>query len=153
MANAKQQETMLLTEHFTWPPIVQHTYPHLTQTKYLTYTQSLLDDIINAINEVLYRCTDTFETGLLSADPTLLGFADRYAAERRTAEKDDDGNDVYPESRLEVEEGVLKLETLMEGAVDRNFDRLEIWALRNVLCLPREDGVGEWVRLGHYEVS
>lgn len=59
---------------------------------------------------------------------------------------------MYPEARLEVEEGILKLETLMENAVDRNFDRLEIWALRNVLCLPREEGVGEWVRLGHYEV-
>ena len=55
---------------------------------------------------------------------------------------------------------MLKLETLMEGAVDRNFDRLEIWTLRNVLCLPKEgvDGEGEggiagWVRLGGYEVS
>jgi kinetochore protein Mis12/MTW1 len=60
---------------------------------------------------------------------------------------------VYPEARLEIEEGVLKLETLMENAVDKNFDRLEIWTLRNVLCLPRgEEELGRWVRLGHYEV-
>lgn len=116
--------------------------------------QSLIDDIINAINEVLYRCTDSFETGLLSADPALLGFADRYAAESKIAEKDEDGNEVYPEARLEVEEGVLKLETLMENAVDKNFDRLEIWTLRNVLCLPRgEEELARWVRLGHYEVG
>ncbi|KAH7406974.1 Mis12 domain-containing protein [Phaeosphaeria sp. MPI-PUGE-AT-0046c] len=134
MANAKQQENMLLTEHFTWPPI------------------SLIDDIINAINEVLYRCTDSFETGLLSADPALLGFADRYNAEGRTPEKDEDGADSFPEARLEIEEGVLKLETLMENAVDKNFDRLEIWTLRNVLCLPRgEEELVNWVRLGHYE--
>jgi kinetochore protein Mis12/MTW1 len=113
----------------------------------------LIDDIINAINEVLYRCTDSFETGLLSADPALLGFADRYSAEGRTPEKDEDGNDHFPEARLEVEEGVLKLETLMENAVDKNFDRLEIWTLRNVLCLPRgEEELVNWVRLGHYEV-
>ncbi|KAI8932800.1 hypothetical protein NX059_010288 [Plenodomus lindquistii] len=134
MANAKQQENMLLTEHFTWPPI------------------SLIDDIINAVNEVLYRCTDSFETGLSSADPVLLGFADRYAAEKRVPEKDEDGADVYPEAKLEIEEGVLKLETLMENAVDKNFDKLEIWTLRNVLCLPRgEEELGNWVRLGGYE--
>jgi hypothetical protein len=42
----------------------------------------------------------------------------------------------------------------MENAVDKNFDRLEIWTLRNVLCLPRgEEELVNWVRLGHYEVS
>ncbi|EMD58671.1 hypothetical protein COCSADRAFT_103297 [Bipolaris sorokiniana ND90Pr] len=137
MASAKQQENMLLTEHFTWPPI------------------SLIDDIINAVNEVLYRCTDSFETGLSSADPALLGFADLYASQGRTPQKDEDGNNVYPEARLEIEEGVLKLETLMENAVDKNFDKLEIWTLRNVFALGRgkgeDEGLGDWVRLGHYE--
>ena len=47
---------------------------------------------------------------------------------------------------------MLKLETLMENAVDKNFDKLEIWTLRNVLCLPRgEAELARWVRLGHYE--
>lgn len=47
---------------------------------------------------------------------------------------------------------MLKLETLMENAVDKNFDKLEIWTLRNVLCLPRgEAELAKWVRLGHYE--
>lgn len=101
---------------------------------------------------MLYRCTDTFETGISSAPPHLLGFADRYAAEKRTPEKDEDGTDVYPDAALEIEEGVLKLETLMENAVDKNFDKLEIWTLRNVLCLPRgEAELAKWVRLGHYE--
>jgi hypothetical protein len=68
-------------------------------------------------------------------------------------EKDEDGAPVYEEARLEIEEGVLKLETLMENAVDKNFDRLEIWTLRNVLCLPRgEEELVNWVRLGGYEV-
>lgn len=113
----------------------------------------MIDDIINAVNEVLYRCTDSFETGLSSADPALLGFADHYAAENRTPSKDEEGQDVYPEAKLEIEEGVLKLETLMENAVDKNFDKLEIWTLRNVLCLPRgEEELARWVKLGHYEV-
>jgi len=108
------------------------------------------------VNEVLYRCTDSFETGLSAADPSLLGFADLYASQGRTPEKDEDGQDVYPEARLEIEEGVLKLETLMENAVDKNFDKLEIWTLRNVFALGRgkggDEGLGDWVRLGHYEV-
>ena len=116
----------------------------------------MIDDIINAVNEVLYRCTDSFETGLSAADPSLLGFADLYASQDRTPEKDEDGLDVYPEAKLEIEEGVLKLETLMENAVDKNFDKLEIWTLRNVFALGRgkggDEGLGDWVRLGHYEV-
>ncbi|EOA85370.1 uncharacterized protein SETTUDRAFT_137990 [Exserohilum turcica Et28A] len=137
MASAKQQENMLLTEHFSWPPI------------------SLIDDIINAVNEVLYRCTDSFEAGLTSADPALLGFADLYASQKRTPATDEDGQNAYPEAALEIEEGVLKLETLMENAVDKNFDKLEIWTLRNVFALGRgkgeDEGLGDWVRLLHYE--
>jgi kinetochore protein Mis12/MTW1 len=100
---------------------------------------------------VLYKCTDSLESGLSSADPGVLGFASRYAAESRQPALDEDGKPVYNEAKLEIEEGILKLETLMEAAVDKNFDRLEIWALRNVLCLPAD--VADWVRLGHYEVS
>jgi len=44
----------------------------------------------------------------------------------------------------------------MENAVDKNFDKLEIWTLRNVFALGRgkgqDEGLAEWVRLGHYEV-
>ncbi|KAF9734687.1 hypothetical protein PMIN06_006193 [Paraphaeosphaeria minitans] len=125
MASAKQSENLLLTEHFTWPPI------------------SLIDDIINTVNDSLYSCNDSLETGMLSAPPAQLGFLpqDPEEGEERVAER----------ARLEIEEGAQKLETLMVDAVDRNFDRLEIWTLRNVLCLPREEGFEGWVRLGHYE--
>ncbi|KAF2194422.1 Mis12-domain-containing protein [Zopfia rhizophila CBS 207.26] len=131
MANTKQQENLLLTEHFTWTPI------------------SLIDDIINTVNEVLYKCTETLENGLSGADPAQLGFADRAASESRIPDTDEDGRPEYPEARLEIEEGIHKLETLMEGAVDRNFDKFEIWTLRNSLKVPEE--VVGWVRLGHYE--
>jgi kinetochore protein Mis12/MTW1 len=102
----------------------------------------LLDDIINTVNDSLYSCNDTLETGLLSAPPSYLGF---------TQEKDETEEKMQDRARLEIEEGAQKLETLMIDAVDRNFDRLEIWTLRNVLCLPREDGFENWVRLKHYE--
>jgi kinetochore protein Mis12/MTW1 len=179
MASTKQQENMLLTEHFSWPPIVRiscidirdgvqwwdeakhstpglhHRIPSDTQDTIANRSsQSLIDDIINATNEVLYRCTDSFETGLSSADPSLLGFHDRYLTEKRMPDADENGEPQYPEARLEIEEGVLKLETLMENAVDKNFDKLEIWVLRNVFALSRGDEeLVNWIRLNHYEVS
>lgn len=42
-----------------------------------------------------------------------------------------------------------QLETLLEAKIDKNFDKLEIVALRNILSVPPE--VRDWVRLSHYE--
>jgi len=87
---------------------------------------------------------------LLAADPETLGFAAKAAAENTIPDTDGDGNPIYPEARAEIEEGVHMLETLLEANVDKNFDKLEIYVLRNVLTVPEE--LVPWVRLGHYEV-
>lgn len=42
-----------------------------------------------------------------------------------------------------------QLETLLEAKIDKNFDKLEVVALRNILSVPPD--VREWVRLNHYE--
>jgi kinetochore protein Mis12/MTW1 len=44
---------------------------------------------------------------------------------------------------------VHQLETLLEAKIDKNFDKLEVVALRNILTVPPD--VREWVRLNHYE--
>jgi kinetochore protein Mis12/MTW1 len=49
----------------------------------------------------------------------------------------------------EIENGVHQLETLLEAKIDKNFDRLEIYALRNILSMPAD--ARDWVRLSHYE--
>lgn len=41
------------------------------------------------------------------------------------------------------------METLLEAKIDKNFDRLEIYALRNILSVPEE--IRDWIRLSHYE--
>jgi len=115
MATARQLSTALLTEHLRYTPL------------------TLLDDIINTVNELVARAVDAAEEGLLAADPQALGF----------------GADADAARRAEVEEGCHRLETLLESNVDRNFDKLEIWVLRNVLCVPEE--VAPWVRLAHYD--
>jgi kinetochore protein Mis12/MTW1 len=50
---------------------------------------------------------------------------------------------------VEVENGVHQLETLLEARIDKNFDKLEIVALRSILSVPPE--VRDWVRLSHYQ--
>lgn len=57
---------------------------------------------------------------------------------------------VYPEAKLEIENGLHQLETLLESTVDKAFDKFEIYVLRNILTVP-EDLI-HWVRLRHYEV-
>lgn len=50
----------------------------------------------------------------------------------------------------EIENGVHRLETLLEATVDKTFDRFEIFTLRNILTVP--DDLTGWMRLAHYEV-
>lgn len=57
---------------------------------------------------------------------------------------------VYPEARLEIENGLHQLETLLEANVDKAFDKFEIYVLRNILTVPED--LLFWVRLKHYEV-
>lgn len=52
---------------------------------------------------------------------------------------------------MEVEDGVHRLETLLEATVDLNFDKLEIYALRNILCVEKE--LIPHVRLAHHKVG
>ena len=97
MSAPTMRSTSILTEHLGYPPI------------------SLVDDIINAVNEIMYKCTAAMEKYLLSKS--------------RIGEND------YGE---EIKSGVAKLESLLENSVDKNFDKLELYVLRNVLRIPEE---------------
>ena len=46
-------------------------------------------------------------------------------------------------------ETLQKLETLLNATVDKNFDKFEIYVLRNILSVPAE--LADWVRLKHHE--
>jgi kinetochore protein Mis12/MTW1 len=133
MASTNPSDTSLLTEHLKYTPL------------------TLLDEIINSINDLSARAVDGAESGLLSADGKQLGFAERSKQEGRPlpTEKDARGKLVFPEMRLEIEEGVHKLETLLEANIDKNFDKFEIIVLRSILAVPSE--LVPWIRLGHYE--
>lgn len=55
----------------------------------------------------------------------------------------------YSAAKQEIEEGLHKLETLLSSTVDKNFDKFEIYVLRNILSVPSD--LANWIRLSHYE--
>ncbi|KAI1504156.1 Mis12 protein-domain-containing protein [Biscogniauxia marginata] len=133
-------DTELVTEHFGYPPV------------------SLIDDIINSVNILAERALNSVEQGLLNAPPSSLGFKSssksKSKSQRQKKDNDDadDGAQPAPEeqARAEIEAGTHQLETLLCASIDRNFDKFEIYVLRNVLCVKPAD-VRDWMRLSHYE--
>lgn len=98
---------------------------------------------------MIYQAISSLESGLLATPPERLGFG--HANNGSTIpDTDEDGNVVYPEARLEIENGLHQLETLLEANVDKAFDKFEIYVLRNILTVPED--LLFWVRLKHYEV-
>jgi kinetochore protein Mis12/MTW1 len=118
--------------------------------------------VVNTINTLLNDALQRFEDALNNApDPgTQLGFSAKAAAEGRAIDKDEHGRDMVGEEvKIELDEGMHKLETLLNTAIDTNFDKWEIYVLRNILGV----GVGsaksdeaeemlKWFRLRGYEV-
>jgi kinetochore protein Mis12/MTW1 len=49
----------------------------------------------------------------------------------------------------EISSGTHQLETLLCTSIDRNFDKFELYVMRNILCVKPDDR--DWLRLGHYE--
>ncbi|KAL8757145.1 MAG: hypothetical protein Q9184_004292 [Pyrenodesmia sp. 2 TL-2023] len=122
-----QQVEALLTEHFRYTPL------------------SLIDDIINTVNTIVYRAIEAIENGLFSIPPQQLGYSPEPDTSRDTVLPDAD----HPDSKDEIENGCHQLETLLEATVDKTFDKFEIYTLRNILTVPNE--LAPWMRLGHYE--
>jgi kinetochore protein Mis12/MTW1 len=108
--------------------------------------KALIDDIINSINILVFKATDAVEKGLLAADPANLGF---QIPPQTSPEAQEAAIAIQEKVKLEIENGVHQLETLLEAKIDKNFDTLEVWAFRNILSVPAE--VRDWVQLSHYE--
>ncbi|KAL9596081.1 MAG: hypothetical protein Q9219_006029 [cf. Caloplaca sp. 3 TL-2023] len=125
-----QQVEALLTEHFRYTPL------------------SLIDDIINTVNTIIYRAIEAIENGLFSIPPQQLGYSpDPDPSANNVSSVPDDP--AHPDAKDEIENGVHQLETLLEATVDKTFDKFEIYTLRNILTVP--DDLAPWMRLGHYE--
>ncbi|KAJ2765948.1 hypothetical protein IWQ57_004573 [Coemansia nantahalensis] len=80
---------------------------------------SFIDEIINAANDTIYRATDA-----------LCKFAEQ---EQGSGEA--------------TSQAINKVETLLEHAVDKSFDKFELYALRNLFNVPR--GLEDYVVMPH----
>lgn len=120
----------VLTEHLGYHPL------------------GVIDDVINAVNALLYKCTEAME---------------HYLKEMKAAKDqeiqslmDDDGlilnnitENIYTDE--EIARGTAELETLLENKVDRSFDKLELYALRNILTIPYDLLDQGYIRLKHQQ--
>ena len=95
------------------------------------------------MNELVFQAVNAIEESLLSADVENLGFS-----------RDGTSGDVDTIARTEIEAGIVQLESLLNATIDRNFDKLEIYTLRNLLTvsnLKEDEGLENWVMLDHYK--
>jgi len=99
----------------------------------------------------VFQAVNAVEAGLLSTDVEALGFAP-------TSETQDGGIEeqgTESAARTEIEAGIVKLESLLNATIDKNFDKLEIYTLRNLLTVSNvkeDEGLENWVMLDHYRV-
>ncbi|KAF9313613.1 hypothetical protein BG003_005024 [Podila horticola] len=91
---------------------------------------SFVDDVINSVNNMIYQ-----------ASMALQEFIEFQLQEIAQIE----GRTL--DIKLETEKGMHKFETLLESSVDRNFDRFELYALKNIFGVPEDVDIV----LPHYE--
>ncbi|RDW83340.1 putative MTW1 [Coleophoma crateriformis] len=128
MSNPVELDTALLTEHFGYRPA------------------TLIDDIINSINTRAFEAISSVEKAFENAQPETLGWK---IPSSDTPEGQAEANAVREKFKYEIENGVHQLETLLETKIDHNFDKMEVFMLRNYLSIPQD--VRGWIRMHHYE--
>ncbi|CDK25064.1 unnamed protein product [Kuraishia capsulata CBS 1993] len=113
-------------------------------TEHLDYSAlSVIDDVINAVNEIVYKCVNAMETYLKAKE------------EKKQEEQEDDDIIMTDPSQTDImsriQHGSGAMETLLTAAVDRNFDLFELYVLRNIFSIPKDLVDGGWMRLEHHE--
>jgi len=110
---------------------------------------TFIDDVINSANAILYQSMDAFETYL--RDTLIPSLASSSSSRDKAFNLDAPEEDSEQDALLkELEFGMAQVETLLENAVDRNFDAFELYVLRNVFNVP--DEVDGYMRLKHHQV-
>ncbi|GBL49447.1 hypothetical protein ACI3LY_000046 [Candidozyma auris] len=128
----------LLTEHLGFAPL------------------TLIDEVINSVNHIIYNCLDGLDRFLVSKRESQI----QELRNKSTDNSDimlDDEEPTNPEFRRrvfpleDIKKGTAELETLLVSHVDRAFDKFELYTLRNILYIPPDLVSGGWVRLKHHK--
>ncbi|KAK8081504.1 hypothetical protein PG996_000285 [Apiospora saccharicola] len=144
MAAPATSDTELVTEHFGYPLSAHRLLQLLiARPSVANLVQSLIDDIINSINILAERALNSVEQGLLNLPPATLGFK---PARKQPAL---DPEAYAEQAKAEIETGTHQLETLLTTNIDRNFDKLELYVLRNIFSVKPPD-LRNYIRLTHY---
>ncbi|KAK5128975.1 hypothetical protein LTR85_000308 [Meristemomyces frigidus] len=136
MAATNQIQTALLTEHLRYTPL------------------TLLDDIINTVNELVFRAVNAIEEGLSQAPPEQLGFKLSPTQASALTSEESKKDALFELKQNEVDSGIVQLESLLNATVDKDFDKFEIYTLRNILAVGHEEearDLASWVQLEHYK--
>lgn len=146
LENERQYQFKYCTSYRASATYTSGNVPHFHSPKPFTdHLQSLIDDVINSINTIGYKAVDWVEQGLLETPLSNLGFSDPANS------KEDQGlENLDLQVRHEIENGVHQFETLLEATIDKNFDKMEIFALRSIIAIPED--LKDWIRLRHYGV-
>ncbi|KAK7952619.1 uncharacterized protein PG986_008347 [Apiospora aurea] len=123
MAATATSDTQLVTEHFGYPL---------------------------CINILAERALNSVEQGLLNLPPATLGFKPVKAKKGQPAQPALDPEEYADQAKTEIESGTHQLETLLCTNIDRNFDKLELYVLRNIFSVKPPD-LRNYIRLSHYD--
>lgn len=131
-------EQLLLTEHLGFAPL------------------TLIDEVINAVNHILYRCTDALEVFLKNRRNSQIQELRNKSTDDSDIIMDDTEPDnpefkkrVFPQD--EIVKGTAEVETRFVEQVDLAFDKFELYTFRNILHIPPDLVSGGWIRLKHHE--
>lgn len=109
-----------------------------------------MDDIINTVNELVFRAINAIESGLSGSSPESIGFRSPPDTEYPSEEARRDA--LLERKQTEIDTGIIQLESLLNNIVDKDFDKFEIYTLRNILAVGHEEeSLARWVRLEHYK--
>ncbi|KAF9436466.1 hypothetical protein BGZ76_003897 [Entomortierella beljakovae] len=93
---------------------------------------SFVDDVINSVNNMIYQ-----------ASMALQEYIEAQMDEMIAQHELPDSHDV----KIESAKSMHQFETLLESSVDKNFDRFELYALKNLFGVPEDVDIV----LPHYE--
>lgn len=111
---------------------------------------TLVDEIVNAVNEIMQKALRGVGEYLRQqrANQLMALNCDPGASDEEQAKYEKEGK-VY--LFAEIESGLLLFDTLCHSHLDLNFDKFEVYTLRNILTIPKDLVDGGWIRLKHHE--
>ncbi|KAG0348224.1 hypothetical protein BGZ54_004691 [Gamsiella multidivaricata] len=94
---------------------------------------SFVDDVINSVNNMIYQAS-------MALQEFVEGQMEELVVTDRLKVRDFD-------IKVDTGKSMHKFETLLEASVDKNFDRFELYALKNIFGVPEDVDIV----LPHYE--